>query len=72
MMVAILVIGYVLVLRYLDQKNRERDRLKAGAGADLAPMDYAALKQSLADMSERLAGVEKQYRELAHRMEVSQ
>ena len=31
MLVAILVIGYVLVSRYLDQKNRERDRIKAGA-----------------------------------------
>jgi hypothetical protein len=70
MLVAVLVICYVLVLRYLDQKNRERDRLKAGL--DVAkPADYAAIQKSLATVSERLAQVESQYRELARRVGVA-
>jgi hypothetical protein len=71
MLVAILVIGYVLVLRYLDQKNREKDRLKAGLTAASGPADYAAIKKALAQTSERLAVVEGQYRELAQRLGVS-
>ena len=46
MMVAVLVICYVLILRYLDQKNRERDRLKAGI-VESGPADYAAIKKAL-------------------------
>jgi hypothetical protein len=71
MMVAILVLGYVLVLRYLDQKNRKKDRLKLG---NLAPpvADYEGLKKALAEMSHRLADVESQYREVARRVGVTQ
>jgi len=72
MMVAVLVIGYVLVLRYLDQKNRAKDRLKMGATANTGPVDYAALTKSLAEMSDRLTSAETQYRELARRLGVSQ
>ena len=67
MMVAILVIGYVLVLRYLDQKSRQKERLKLG-GVQVGPVDYESLKKSLGELSDRLAGVEAQYRELARRM----
>ena len=63
MLVAILVIGYVLVPRYLDQKNRERDRIKAGA-IIVGPADYDTLKRSLDEMSVRLTGLEKQCSEL--------
>ena len=66
MIVAILVIGYVLILRYLDQKNRDRDRRKQGFEVT-GPADYATLKQSLAEISQRLSGLEAEYRELAQR-----
>ena len=71
MLVAILVICYVLVLRYLDQKNREKDRLKAGNAAPTGPADYATIKKALAETSQRLTVVEGQYRELAKRLEVA-
>ena len=67
MMVAILVICYVLILRYLDQKNRERDRLKAGIG-ESGPADYAAIKKALRELSQRLTSVEHEYHELAQRV----
>jgi hypothetical protein len=66
MMVAILVIGYVLFLRYLDKKNREKDRQKLGGVGGLA--DYASLKKDLASLSERLAAIENTYRELDQRL----
>lgn len=66
MMVAILVICYVLVLRYLDQKNRERDRLKAGI-ADTGPADYATIKKALRELSQRLTSLENEYHALAQR-----
>lgn len=72
MLVAVLVICYVLVLRYLDQKNREKDRLKAGNAAPSGPADYATIKKALVETSERLAVVEGQYRELARRWGVAQ
>jgi hypothetical protein len=72
MMVAVLVIGYVLVLRYFDQKNRERDRIKLGDQAPSGPPDYAALQQALARMSDQLTQLEAQYGELARRLEVTQ
>jgi hypothetical protein len=71
MLVAILVIGYVLVLRYLDQKNREKDRLKAGLSVPSGPADYATVKKALAETSERIAVVEGQYRELVQRLGVT-
>ena len=71
MMVAILVIGYVLVLRYFDQKNRERDRLKAGVTKASGPPDYAALQRTLAHMTEQLSQLEALYRELSRRLEVT-
>ena len=64
MIVAILVIGYVLILRWLDHKNREKDRLKAGAMPP-GPADYATIKQALAQVSDRLTQVEVEYRALA-------
>ncbi len=67
MMVAILVICYVLVLRYLDQKNRERDRVKAGITPVAGPADYATLKRQLADMSQHLTSLENECRQLAAR-----
>jgi hypothetical protein len=72
MLVAILVICYVLVLRYLDQKNREKDRLKAGNAAPTGTADYATIKKALAETSQRLTVVEGQYRELAQRLGVAQ
>ncbi len=63
MIVAILVICFVLVLRHLDRKNRERDRLKAGVIAT-APADYAAMKKALAELSDRLSRIEAEYQEL--------
>lgn len=71
MIVAILVIGYVLVLRYLDQQNKKRDRIKMGIEGPAAPVDYATLRQSLLEISERLTSVEMQYRELAQRLGVT-
>ena len=67
MMVAILVIGYVLILRWLDQKNREKDRLKAGAAMPPGPADYATIQKALAQVSDRLIQVETEYRALAQR-----
>lgn len=67
MLVAILVICYVLVLRYLDQKNREKDRQKAGVVVQ-GPADYAAIKKALAETSDRLATIERQYQALALRV----
>ncbi len=67
MIVAILVIGYVLILRWLDQKNREKDRLKAGATPP-GPADYATIKKALAQVSDRLIRVETEYRALAQRL----
>ena len=61
----------MLVLSYLDQKNREKDRLKAGLTAASGPADYATIKKALAQTSERLAVVEGQYREMAQRLGVS-
>jgi hypothetical protein len=72
MLVAILVICYVLVLRYLDQKNREKDRIKSGVAIHSGPADYGTIKKALAETSERLAVVEGQYRELARRLGVTQ
>ncbi len=72
MMVAILVIGFVLVLRYLDQKNREKDRLKQGGAPPPGPADYATIDKMLAELSERIGNAEAQYRELAQRLGVSQ
>ena len=69
MIVAILVIGYVLILRWLDQKNREKDRLKAGA-VPSGPADYATIKKALAQVSDRLTQVETEYRALAQAMGV--
>ena len=66
MMVAILVIGYVLFLRYLDKKNREKDQQKLAGVSGLA--DYASLKKDLASLSERLAAIENTYRELDERL----
>ena len=66
MMVAILVICYVLILRYLDQKNRERDRVKAGL-VESGPADYAAIKKALRELSQRLTSLENEYHELAQR-----
>lgn len=71
MLVAVLVICYVLVLRYLDQKNREKDRLKAGNAVPSGPADYATIKRALAEASDRLAAVERQYRDLARRLGVA-
>ena len=71
MIVAILVIGYVLVLRYLDRKNRERDHLRAGT-VDSGPPDFAALQLTLAHMNQQLTALEVQCHELARRMEVTQ
>jgi len=70
MMVAILVIGYVLILRWLDQKNREKDRLKAGAAMPPGPADYATIQKALAQVSDRLIQVETEYRTLAQRLGV--
>ncbi len=67
MLVAILVICFVLVLRYLDQKNRAKDRLRSGA-APPGPADYATIDRMLTDLSERVGSVEAQFRELAQRM----
>ena len=67
MMVAVLVICYVLVLRYLDQKNREKDRLKTGA-APPGPADYTTIRESVQQLSARLSDMEVQYRELAKRL----
>lgn len=64
MIVAILVIGYVLFLRYLDQKNRARDRLKAGI-AESGPADYATIAKALRELSNRLTSVEQRFHELA-------
>jgi hypothetical protein len=72
MMVAILVICYVLVLRYLDQKNRERDKLKSGAAVAAGPADYSTIARSLSDLSSRITAVESQYEELAQRVGVNQ
>ena len=66
MMVAVLVICYVLILRYLDQKNRERDRLKAGL-AESGPADYATIKKALRELSQRLTSLENEYHELCAR-----
>ena len=66
MLVSILVIGWVLIIRYLDLKNRERDRIKAGL-AVAGPADYATLKKTLEEMSARLAALEKECRELVLR-----
>jgi len=63
------VICFVLVLRYLDQKNREKDRLKQGA-LPAGPADYATIDRMMTELSERVAGVEAQYRELSQRMGV--
>ncbi len=63
MIVAILVICFVLVLRHLDRKNRECDRLKAGVTA-AAPADYAAMKKALAELSDRLGSLEAEYQEM--------
>ena len=67
MLVAILVICFVLVLRYLDQKNREKDRLRLGV-APPGPVDYATIDRMLTELSDRIGGVETQYRELTQRM----
>ncbi|HVM74489.1 MAG TPA: hypothetical protein VMT75_02530 [Candidatus Saccharimonadales bacterium] len=67
MLVAILVICYVLVLRYFDQKNRERDRIKAGLAVALGPADYETLKKTLMEISARLTALETECRELAAR-----
>jgi len=67
MMVAILVICFVLILRYLDQKNRERDRRKAGIVV-AGPADYATLQKALAELSHRLTSLESEYHELAQHM----
>lgn len=67
MMVAILVICYVLILRYLDQKNRELDRIKAGIAVATGPADYNTLKKTLAEMSLRLTSLESECRELVAR-----
>ena len=72
MLVAVLVIGYVLVLRYLDQKNREKDRLKAGTAVASGPADYATIKKALSETSDRLAVVERQYQQLAQRLGATQ
>ena len=71
MLVAVLVICYVLVLRYLDQKNRKKDRLRAGNAAPSGPADYATIKKALAEVSDRLAAVERQYRDLGRRLAVA-
>jgi len=70
MLVAILVICFVLVLRYLDQKNHERDRLKQGGALPPGPADYATIDRMLTELSERVGGIEAHYRELAQRMGV--
>ncbi len=67
MLVAILVIAYVLLLRYWDRKNRERDQQKLGL-VRAGPADYASLKKDLADLSGRLAAIENSYRELGQRL----
>lgn len=71
MIVAILVIGYVFVLRYFDKKNREKDRMKLGGAGLSQPPDYAALKRSLEQMANQLTQLEAKYQELAQRREVS-
>ncbi len=68
MMIAILVIGYVLFLRYLDKKNRERDRQRMGIGVSSAPPDYASLKRDLEAFSERLTNIEKSYQALGRHL----
>jgi hypothetical protein len=67
MIIACLVIGFVLVLRYLDQRNRAKDRQKLGL-AVAAPADYASLRSSLTSLSERLTALENTYRELDRRL----
>lgn len=68
MMIAILVIGYVLLLRYFDQKNRERDRQAQGIALSAGPADYASLQKDLARLSEHLASIESSYQELGQRL----
>ncbi len=67
MLVAILVIGYMLLLRYWDRKNRERDQQKLGL-VPAGPADYASLKKDLAGLSARLGAIENSYRELGQRL----
>lgn len=68
MMIAILVIGYVLLLRYFDQKNREKDRQAQGIVISAGPADYASLQKDLAALSGHLAALEKSYQELGQRL----
>ncbi len=67
MIVAILVICFVLVLRHLDRKNRERDRQKLGVPV-IAAADFATMKAALAELSERLNRLEAEY----HRLEATE
>ncbi len=68
MVIAILVIGYVLVLRYLDKKNREKDARAHGTGSPFGPPDYASLKQQVLELSDKLAAIETSYRALSQRL----
>lgn len=68
MLIAVLVIGYVLVLRYLDQKNREKDRQKQGLGVTSGPPDYASIKGAVAELAERLSSLERECERLGARL----
>jgi hypothetical protein len=70
MLVAILVICFVLVLRYLDQKNRVKDRLKQGGAPPPGPADFETINNLMTELSERIGSMEAQYRELAQRLGV--
>ncbi len=68
MIVAILVIGYVLVLRYFDKKNRERDRERMGLNSASGPADYTALQKQVAMLAEKLESIESSYQILQQRL----
>ncbi len=68
MVVAALVIAYILVLRYLYQRELRKERQKAGVVESAGPADYATIKKTVGEISERLALVEREYHELAQRL----
>ena len=63
MLIACIVIVYIVFLRYMYERKVRKEQQKSGLSATPSSPDFASLKKSLDDISARLAGLERGYRD---------
>lgn len=61
MLIACIVIVYIVFLRYMYERKIRKERRQSGVPPAAGPADYASLKKSLDEMSDRLSRLERVY-----------